>query len=236
MEKEFTVMIDEAVCTRFDMALQLNGEAKETAVTALLKSYIAQTFSRAAAMYEVSPTVSENEYYGKALRMIPQWAKKPSQVAHKIIRAYLQLAAEGTVTYQALCNRCSNPERYADVYVPTFSSNFAQMKIDAEKSYGKVFEVDGYGIVALWSHIASKVEEYKTAFLCHSTDPGYINGNYQRNLGKSEQKGTDFMQYLYHMRCELCGHEYTANGSDIFLKKCPHCQGGANTGGNERHA
>ena len=31
-------------------------------------------------------------------------------------------------------------------------------------------------------------------------------------------------------KCQKCGHEYHANGSDIFQKKCPNCQGGIDTG------
>ena len=39
--------------------------------------------------------------------------------------------------------------------------------------------------------------------------------------------GTDHNQYVYAMRCRNSGHEYGANGSDIFQRKCPNCQGGA---------
>lgn len=38
--------------------------------------------------------------------------------------------------------------------------------------------------------------------------------------------GNDQLRYLYVLRCERCGNEYVANGSDIFQRKCPQCQGG----------
>jgi Zn finger protein HypA/HybF involved in hydrogenase expression len=35
------------------------------------------------------------------------------------------------------------------------------------------------------------------------------------------------MQYVYQMGCSECGTVYGANGSDIHIRKCPKCQGGA---------
>lgn len=60
-----------------------------------------------------------------------------------------------------------------------------------------------------------------------TTETGYINKNNQRNAGKTDMQGTDHGQYLYAMECLNCGHKYFANGSDIWLRKCPECQGGA---------
>lgn len=65
-----------------------------------------------------------------------------------------------------------------------------------------------------------------------STDINYVNKNNQRNIGKTNQPGTDHCSVLYTMQCEICGHRYFANSTDIHLKKCPKCQGGADTGAN----
>lgn len=59
-----------------------------------------------------------------------------------------------------------------------------------------------------------------------STEAGYINKNRQKNLGKTDKPGTDFGQWFYNMECLDCGHRYLANGSNIYEKKCPNCQGG----------
>lgn len=59
-----------------------------------------------------------------------------------------------------------------------------------------------------------------------STEIGYINKNRQKNIGKTEQAGTDYNQFLYEMECMDCGHKYHTNGSNIYEKKCPKCQGG----------
>ena len=231
---ELKVFIDEGLLKRFEMALQLNEESREEAVANMLKTYVARTFSQEAASYESSqPSVmvsGNDENYGKALHRIPKWAKKTSQINHKIIRAYLQLAETGTVTYDMLARRCNNASEYPDVYVPTFNSNFAQMKFDGEKSHGKVFDVDAEGVVTIWHYVEKRIEEYKNDFIMHTTDIGYTNDWRQTNKGCTGRKGSDHMQYLYSMHCNLCGYDYEANGTDIFQKKCPKCQGGTNTG------
>lgn len=57
---------------------------------------------------------------------------------------------------------------------------------------------------------------------------GFINRNNQLCLGTRGVAGTDHMQFSYRMVCleEYCGHIYGANGSDVFQRKCPKCQGG----------
>lgn len=59
-----------------------------------------------------------------------------------------------------------------------------------------------------------------------STDAGYINKNNQINRGKTDERGTDNMQWFYDMECLNCGYQYRANGTDIFQRKCPNCQNG----------
>ena len=233
MKKEFTIMLDEDLKNKFEIAIQLNKENTDDVFDKLIRSYIAHTFTQVAAAYEQPKTPvfppENGENYGKAIQRIPKWAKKPTQINHKIIRAFLQLAEIGTVTYTALAEHCTN-EANSDIYVSTFSSNFAQMKFDEGNSHGKVFEVNKEGIVTIWDIVVPTLMTYKNEFLHHSTDIGYLNRNNQRNLGKTQKNGTGYMQSLYRMCCEDCGYEYSANGSDIFLKKCPSCQGGADTG------
>lgn len=55
---------------------------------------------------------------------------------------------------------------------------------------------------------------------------GYVNKNKQQNLGGTGQAGSDHGQQFYHMKCLNCGTTYKANGSDIWQRKCPRCQGG----------
>lgn len=59
-----------------------------------------------------------------------------------------------------------------------------------------------------------------------STETGYVNKKNQKNLGKTSKPGTDNNQWFYQMECLDCGHQYFANGSDIWQRKCPKCQGG----------
>ena len=156
------------------MALQLDGDNKETVVSNLLKSYIARIFSQEAAQYECTATQEEDGTFGMAIRRIPKWAKKPTQINHKIIRAYFQLAEKGVVTYNMLADYCGEKNN-SDVYVSTFASNFAQMKFDGEKSHGKVFEVDDYGVVTIWEPVEECLEKHKKYFLLRSTETNYID-------------------------------------------------------------
>lgn len=59
-----------------------------------------------------------------------------------------------------------------------------------------------------------------------TTEKGYVNRNNQMNMGKTEEPGTDNMQWFYNMHCLNCGYSYKANGTDIFQRKCSKCQGG----------
>jgi hypothetical protein len=60
-----------------------------------------------------------------------------------------------------------------------------------------------------------------------TTCTGYVNRNGQVVVRNTRTPGTDHGQYVYQLGCSLCGHVYGANGSDIFQRKCPNCQGGA---------
>lgn len=61
-----------------------------------------------------------------------------------------------------------------------------------------------------------------------TTQIGYVNKNRQKNCGTRGQPGNDHNQKSYKMECQVqdCRHIYGANGTDIFERKCPRCQGG----------
>jgi hypothetical protein len=60
-----------------------------------------------------------------------------------------------------------------------------------------------------------------------TTQIGYVNKNGQVVIRNTKLPGTDHGQFIYQLGCSHCGHTYGANGSDIHLRKCPNCQGGA---------
>jgi len=60
-----------------------------------------------------------------------------------------------------------------------------------------------------------------------TTQVGYINRNGQEVVRPTGKPGTDHAQYVYVLRCQTCHHEYGANGSDIFLRRCPAHDRGA---------
>jgi len=59
-----------------------------------------------------------------------------------------------------------------------------------------------------------------------TTHPGYENRNGQVVIRNTGLPGNDHVQTIYELKCTYCGHIYGANGSDIFQRKCPNCQGG----------
>lgn len=61
-----------------------------------------------------------------------------------------------------------------------------------------------------------------------TTTIGYINRNKQRVLGTRGKSGTDHTAKAYKLEYlnSKCGHLYGANGTDVFLRKCPECQDG----------
>ena len=65
--------------------------------------------------------------------------------------------------------------------------------------------------------------------LTETTAIGYINRNNQQVLGHRGETGTDHGQFSYKLVClnTECREEYDANGTDIFQRKCPKCQGGS---------
>jgi len=57
---------------------------------------------------------------------------------------------------------------------------------------------------------------------------GYINRNNQKCLGTRGVLGNGHGALSYKLYClnGNCGHKYGANGTDVFLRKCPKCQSG----------
>lgn len=60
-----------------------------------------------------------------------------------------------------------------------------------------------------------------------TTTPGYVNKNGQKVVRQTDTPGNDHNQRVYVLSCGKCGHEYGANGSDIWQRRCPVCQRGA---------
>ena len=61
-----------------------------------------------------------------------------------------------------------------------------------------------------------------------TTDAGYVNKNNQKNLGYKGISETHYNQRFFLLECMECGHQYEANGCDVWLRKCPVCQTNSN--------
>ncbi len=60
-----------------------------------------------------------------------------------------------------------------------------------------------------------------------TTEPGFRNGNNQIVIRRTDERGNDHNQNVYVLCCGSCSHEYGANGSDIWQRRCPSCHQGA---------
>ncbi len=62
-----------------------------------------------------------------------------------------------------------------------------------------------------------------------TTRVGYVNPHNQRCAGHRGAAGTGHLARAYKLECLVpgCGNIYGANGTDIFERRCPKCQGGA---------
>jgi PHP family Zn ribbon phosphoesterase len=59
-----------------------------------------------------------------------------------------------------------------------------------------------------------------------TTAIGFKNRKGQVVVRNTGHRGVDLSQYIYQLACGKCGHNYGANGSDIYERKCPACQDG----------
>ena len=172
MEKTISFKIEDDIYDKFCLALNLSKEEENRAVETCLKWYIAKTFGKVSKEYE--PETEEKQsgsdkgnFYAKAVKRIPVWAKRPEQYCHKIIRGFFQCQEKnGQVFLNDLEELCSQ-EEVPELYVPTFRNNYAQMKIDGAKTYGKVFEDDGK-VVSIWTEVEEVLLEYKEHFCSQS--------------------------------------------------------------------
>ena len=168
MEKKISITIEDDIYDKFCLALNLSKEEEAQAVETCFKWYIAKTFGKISKEYE--PEILEKQgsngkgnFYAKAVKRIPLWAKRPEQYCHKIIRGFfLCQELHGQVLLYELEELCSR-EEVPELYVPTFRNNYAQMKIDGDKTYGKVFEDDGK-VVSIWGEVRETLMEYKSYF------------------------------------------------------------------------
>lgn len=167
MEKNINLSIHSDLYEKFCLALNLTNESQQEAFETCMRWYIAKTFEKAAQDYHpktaAKPHEKNRDFYGKANQRIPVWALKPAQYNHKIIRAYFEaqaIAGEATLSMmESLCSEKEHPE----LFVPTFKSNYAQMKLDGPKSHGKVFEDDGEK-VWIWREVETVLMQYKDSF------------------------------------------------------------------------
>ncbi len=101
-----------------------------------------------------SETVVDNQQGNEVKKVrnrLKLWARHQDQINARILNGYLDLEKLGTVTEASLRRHLSGLN---------FSSNFAQMKIIAERNHGKIFD-QREDVITIWPPIDSFVRDYQ---------------------------------------------------------------------------
>jgi hypothetical protein len=89
------------------------------------------------------------------------------------------------------------------------------------------FQLDAQNVKVLQDRRLFKKASRYVDGTAKTTKIGYVNKNNQENHGHCGEAGTDHNSIAYKLECLDCHYEYWANGTDVFHRKCPNCQGGA---------
>jgi len=82
------------------------------------------------------------------------WSRRPQQINARILTAFLNLRRSGMTHISEQSLRSELPSDLP------FYSNYAQMKIIADRNHGKVFETDG-DQVSIWAPVEADVREFE---------------------------------------------------------------------------
>lgn len=167
------IEINDELYAKLKLITNFNNEDEVILIENLITNYLSSELNKISksltpSKKEVSSNFSldydSSDFYAKAIDRIPIWARKKEQYNHKILRAYFKaLKTSENVTISNMELLCSDENNH-ELYVPTFRTNYAQMKIDGPKSHGKVFEDDGKHVY-IWSGVKSVIEKYKEYFM-----------------------------------------------------------------------
>lgn len=161
-----------------------------------------------------------------AVLLIMRCRKKKHQTVKTVEEVQLNCEEKETMktTEKGFVN-CNNQRNNGRTDKP--GTDFGQWFYDMEcLECGHRYYANGSNIYEKKCPLCQGSQGKKELAVKNSTSTGFINKNNQRNNGKTEKPGTDFGQWFYDMECLNCGHKYYANGSDIWQRKCPCCQGG----------
>lgn len=94
----------------------------------------------------------------KVRNRLQLWARpdRQQQINSQILNAFLRLESSGVSTIRESDLRRQLPS------LRSFETNFAQMKIFAERNHGKIFDSDG-DVVTVWEPVLPYVREYQKA-------------------------------------------------------------------------
>ena len=112
---------------------------------------------------------------------------------------------------------------------PSAQERAVAFKRGFEQSRRSLFKLLKDGALAGWNELVMR-ETYSSRDRSRdgggTTIPGYCNRNDQEVIRRTDMPGNDYNQRIYVLQCRRCRNRYSANGSDIWQRKCPKFGGG----------
>jgi hypothetical protein len=173
-----SIELDEETYGKFKLALELAHEEQDKALDNLVKSYISRVFLREARRY----ASNDNSMSSNVLKFttldnptdytvsreyvrLRRWSMNHSFICSRLLKSYFLLSDKGPVKVTDLMTKCldicQDKEFLSEARV---KNNYAQMKSDGPKSYGKFFKDDGT-YVTLEDNIKEEATKLKKRFL-----------------------------------------------------------------------
>lgn len=129
-------------------------DSQDIHVSEIPRSIGSQQPMRAKSGIDDSEFMRETKEVNKVRRRLRLWSSRPGQFNTQILTAYLKLERAGIDPITEKRLRSALPSSLP------FDTNFAQMKITAERNHGKVFEVHG-DRVSIWKPVEDSVREFE---------------------------------------------------------------------------
>jgi len=165
MTKSISISVDEEIYEKFKTALSLTKDDESEVFKRAMLAYIIESLEKELEAISSRTSASiPRKVHGKAKRLVPKWAHTPMQINHKIIKSYFMAEQQNGQASIAEMERLCSDKTNLKLYVPTFKSNYAQMKLDAPKSHGRVFEDDGE-TVRIWAEVKEILYRYRDYFI-----------------------------------------------------------------------
>ncbi|MDL2227009.1 hypothetical protein LJB86_05065 [Deltaproteobacteria bacterium OttesenSCG-928-M10] len=163
----YEIDVTQELLNTLDLALRITGDDKNEVFKRLIHQYAAEVLRQITPQTmpeygQATPSILDApKFHSKAYKRFPNWANKPHQTNHQIVKAFFacesnDVASRGEMRKVFMKN---NPER-ASYF---FENNLNSMATDMGNSHGKCFDIIG-DAVRFTAEIYPLAQQYKYLF------------------------------------------------------------------------